>query len=404
MSNWLRCARGHRWEWSDDGGPARAGPVACPLCGQLCTPDEFSSLDLGDDLPSPPPPPPVADHPADPTLPKVPGYQVLEWVGEGGMGVVYKARQVVTNRLAAVKMIADGPADLAARARFLAEAEAAARLRHPGVVQIYEVGDADGRPFLALEFCEGGCLADRLDGTPLPPDRAAGIVEQLARAMHAGHKAGIVHRDLKPANVLLTYAADRMPEPGEAKIADFGLARLVDADRGQTKSGMILGTPSYMAPEQATGDSKHVGPAADIYALGAILYELLTGRPPFRGATLRDTLEQVLIRDPVPPRRLRPEGAAGPGDGLPEVPAEGAGPPLPDGRSCWPTTCGRSPRGVRSGRGRCPGPSTSASGPAAGPARRGWPPRSPRRSSPPPAYGFGRTSTSRASGTGPRRG
>src|SRR5581483_4871351 len=169
------------------------------------------------------------------------------------------------------------------------------------VVQVYEVGDAGGQPFLALEFCEGGSLADRLDGAPLPPERAAAVVEQLARAMHAGHLAGIVHRDLKPANVLLTTPPGRLPEPGEVKISDFGLARLLDADRGQTRSGMILGTPSYMAPEQAAGDNKSVGPAADVYALGAILYELLTGTPPFRGATFHDTIEQVLARDPVPP-------------------------------------------------------------------------------------------------------
>jgi serine/threonine-protein kinase len=306
MANWLACPRGHRWDWSIDGGddPAAAGPVACPVCGEWCGPAVPPTLAGGEtpaNIPSPRPTPP----PARP-LPAVPGYEVLERLGGGGMGVVYKARQLLTNRLVAVKMVTEAHDDLEARARFLAEAEAAARLRHPGVVQVYEVGDAGGRPFLALEFCEGGSLADRLDGTPLPPGQAAALAEQLARAMDAGHRAGIVHRDLKPSNALLTTPPGRLPGPGEVKVSDFGLVRLLDADRGQTKSGVILGTPSYMAPEQASGDSKSVGPAADVYALGAILYELLTGRPPFRGATLRDTLEQVLLRDPVPPRRLQP--------------------------------------------------------------------------------------------------
>jgi len=322
MSHWLSCRRGHRWDWSDDGDPVPTEPVACPICGELgtpvapapttstkltpfdtqATPAPGEPTDVG---PSgiPRPPAPTADR----SMPNLPGYQVLGRIGEGGMGVVYKARQLLTNRPVAIKMITAGRDDLAARARFLAEAEAAARLQHPGVVQVYEVGDADGQPFLALEYCEGGCLADQLDGAPLAPDRAAGIVEQLARAMHAGHLAGIVHRDLKPANVLLTTPPGRPPEPGDVKISDFGLARLTDADRGQTKSGMILGTPGYMAPEQATGANKSVGPAADVYALGAVLYELLTGGPPFRGADYRDILEQVLTRDPVPPRRLQPK-------------------------------------------------------------------------------------------------
>jgi serine/threonine-protein kinase len=309
MSHSLTCPRGHRWDWSGDGSPAAAGPIACPLCGELCPPGESitagsANTELsGDFLFTPPSHSPASDQ----SLPRLPGYQVLEWIGEGGMGVVYKARQLLTNRLVAVKMVNAGRDDLAARARFLAEAEAAARLRHPGVVQVYEVGDAGGQSFLALEFCEGGSLADRLDGSPLPPDRAAAVVEQLARAMHAGHLAGIVHRDLKPANVLLTTPPGKPPEAGEVKISDFGLARLVDADSRQTKSGMILGTPSYMAPEQAAGDNKHVGPAADVYALGAVLYELLTGMPPFRGTTFRDTIEQVILRDPVPPRRLQPK-------------------------------------------------------------------------------------------------
>src|SRR5262249_43749027 len=149
---------------------------------------------------------------------------------------------------------------------------------HPGVVQVYEFGTHAGLPYFALEFCPGGSLATLLAGTPLPPDRAATLVEQLARAVHAAHEHGIVHRDLKPANVLLA-------EDGTPKIADFGLAKRVEGGSGLTQTGAILGTPSYMAPEQARGKGKEVGPAADTYALGAILYECLTGRPPFRAAT-----------------------------------------------------------------------------------------------------------------------
>jgi eukaryotic-like serine/threonine-protein kinase len=173
-----------------------------------------------------------------------------------------------------------------------------ARLQHPNIVQIFEVGEHDGHPYFSLEFVDGGSLAQKLDGTPLPPQQAARLVETLARAMHAAHQAGVVHRDLKPANVLLT--ADGTP-----KITDFGLAKKLDSDAGQTQSGAIMGTPSYMAPEQAGGKSKEIGPAADTYALGAILYELLTGRPPFKAPTPLDTVLQVVGDEPVPPRKLQ---------------------------------------------------------------------------------------------------
>jgi hypothetical protein len=216
------------------------------------------------------------------------------------MGVVYKARQTRLNRLVALKMILAGShAGEHDRRRFLREAEAVARLQHPNIVQIHEVGEANGHPFLSLEFCAGGCLADRLAGTQQPPGAAARLVEVLARAMQAAHEARVLHRDLKPANVLLT--ADGTP-----KIADFGLAKKIDGATGQTASGAILGTPSYMAPEQAAGKTKEVGPAADVYALGAILYECLTGRPPFKAATAFDTVLQVLSDEPVPPGRVRP--------------------------------------------------------------------------------------------------
>jgi WD40 repeat protein len=215
------------------------------------------------------------------------------------MGVVYKARQVRLNRLVALKMILvaehAGPQELA---RFQTEAEAVARLQHPNIIQIYEVGEQDGRPFFSLEFAEGGSLAGKLDGTPLPARQAAHLVETLARAIHAAHQRGIIHRDLKPANVLLT--ADGTP-----KITDFGLAKKLEDSAGQTASGAILGTPSYMAPEQAGGKRQEVGPAADVYALGAILYELLTGRPPFKAANPLDTLMQVVADDPVPPTQLQ---------------------------------------------------------------------------------------------------
>jgi serine/threonine protein kinase/Flp pilus assembly protein TadD len=240
--------------------------------------------------------------------PVIAGHEVLGVLGRGAMGVVYKARQVALNRLVALKMILAGsqasPED---RDRFRDEAWAVARLQHPNIVQIHDIGEQDGLPFLTLEFVPGGSLADRLRQTTLAPREAAELVETLARAVHVAHQRGIVHRDLKPANVLLT--ADGVP-----KITDFGLAKFIGADSilthqegaGHTQTGAIIGTPSYMAPEQASGQPKEIGPPADIHALGAILYEVLTGRPPFRGAGILETLEQVRNQDPLPPRRLKP--------------------------------------------------------------------------------------------------
>jgi WD40 repeat protein/tetratricopeptide (TPR) repeat protein len=227
----------------------------------------------------------------------VAGYDVLGMLGKGGMGVVYKARQLGLDRVVALKMIRyaedAGPDE---RERFRTEAHAVARLQHPNIVQIYEVGECGGRPYFSLEYCPGGCLADQLDGTPWEPRRAAQFIETLAGAMEAAHRAEIVHRDLKPANVLLT-------EDGTPKVADFGLARRLNR-QGGTRTGAVIGTPSYMAPEQAEG-KRGVGPAADVYALGAILYELLTGRPPFKAATDLDTILQVVAEEPVPVRRLQ---------------------------------------------------------------------------------------------------
>jgi hypothetical protein len=212
------------------------------------------------------------------------------------MGVVYQARQTKLGRLVALKLIlAGGHAGADDLARFRTEAEAIARLQHPNIVQVFEVSEYEGRPFFSLEFCPGGSLAKRLDGKPLSGPEAARLVETLARAVQVAHEAKVVHRDLKPANVLLT--ADGTP-----KVTDFGLAKMLD-EAGGTVTGEVLGTPSYMAPEQA-GGKKGVGPAADVYALGAILYELLTTRPPFQAATPLDTLMQVVADEPVPPRRL----------------------------------------------------------------------------------------------------
>jgi len=241
-----------------------------------------------------------AGAPSPPAV-RVPGYEILDVLGKGGMGVVYKARHMALHRVVALKMILAaehaGPNELA---RFKAEAEAVARLQHPHIVQIHEVGECDDRPYFALEYVEGGSLAAKLDGTPWPPRRAAALVETLARAVHAAHEKQIVHRDLKPGNVLLT--ADGTP-----KVTDFGLAKRLDVGEGFSRTGAAMGTPSYMPPEQALGKTKEIGPAADVYALGAILYQLLTGRPPFKGATTLDTLQQVVADEPVPPRRLQPK-------------------------------------------------------------------------------------------------
>ena len=233
-------------------------------------------------------------------VPAIAGYEILEELGRGGMGVVYKARQVRLDRPCALKMILGGAhAGPEAAARFLAEAQAIARLQHPHIVQIHHIGEAEGLPFFELEYVDGGSLDRTLDGTPWTARRAAGLVELLAGAVAEAHRLGIVHRDLKPANILLT--ADGTP-----KITDFGLAKSLGADSGLTATDSIMGSPSYMAPEQAAGQTKQLGPPADVYALGATLYELLTGRPPFRGATILETLEQVKTVEPVPPSRLVP--------------------------------------------------------------------------------------------------
>ncbi len=229
-----------------------------------------------------------------------PGVEILSELGRGGMGVVYKARQIRLNRICALKIMLPGGHNSAEfRARFLAEAETIARLRHPNIVQIYGSGEHDGRPYFEMEYIEGGSLARLLDGTPWSPEPAARTVAVLARAIGDAHRLGIVHRDLKPANVLLT--AD-----GELKVSDFGLAKSLASEVRLTHTGQLIGTPCYMAPEQADAGSVDVGPAADVYSLGTIMYELLTGHPPFRAATTLQTLDLVRSREPVPPRELQP--------------------------------------------------------------------------------------------------
>jgi tRNA A-37 threonylcarbamoyl transferase component Bud32 len=232
--------------------------------------------------------------------PEVPGYEILGELGRGGMGVVYKARQRGLNRLVALKMILTGqhaPSDF--RARFRAEAKAVARLEHPHIVQVHDTGEVDGLPYFSLELIDGSNLTRGGRDETRTPIGAAALVETLARAMHYAHRQGVVHCDLKRANILLT-------KDGRPKITDFGLAVYLDEGAERTRTGEILGTPNYMAPEQAQGRRRDVGPATDIHALGGLLYELLTGRPPFAAATGLETLVQVSFEEPLPPRRLQP--------------------------------------------------------------------------------------------------
>jgi WD40 repeat protein len=251
-------------------------------------------------------------------------YDILAEVGRGGMGVVYKARHRGLQRLAALKMVLAGEfASPAQELRFRLEAELAARVRHPNIVQVYEIGSYEGRPFLALEWAEGGSLAEQLDGKPWPPGEAAALVETLARAIHVAHGEGVVHRDLKPANILLQHKSEiRNPKseseasPGSdfgfrisdlvPKITDFGLAQPTEGGMTLTQSGFLVGTPGYMAPEQARGQRALVGPATDVYALGVVLYQLLTGQVPFRGDSAMEVLRAVTNDEPVRPRRLQP--------------------------------------------------------------------------------------------------
>jgi WD40 repeat protein len=227
-------------------------------------------------------------------------YELLEEIAHGGVGAVYKARQMSLGRVVALKLLLAGHfADPKARQRFRAEAEATARLRHPNVVTVFEVGEYEGQPFLAMEFIEGGTLASLVRDQPLPSLRAAACLARVARAIAHAHSQGIIHRDLKPSNVLL----DRLDEP---RVTDFGLAKQLGADTELTLTGQVLGSPSFMAPEQAAGRQDAIGPATDIYALGAILYQLVTGRPPFQGDSAATVIRQVQESEPIFVRRLNP--------------------------------------------------------------------------------------------------
>jgi len=232
-------------------------------------------------------------------LPRTVGdYELLEELGRGGMGVVYKARQKSLDRIVAVKMLLRG--ELASpddQTRFQAEAEAAARLDHPGIVPVYDVGVFQGRPLFSMKLIEGETLARRLAGGPLPPREAATLLAAVARAIDDAHAQGVLHRDLKPSNILIDAQ-------GQPHVTDFGLAKRITGDESLTRTGAILGTPSYMAPEQAAGNRGVIGPASDVYSLGSILYQMLTGRPPFQAATPVDTVLLVLEQDPLPPRLL----------------------------------------------------------------------------------------------------
>jgi serine/threonine protein kinase len=247
----------------------------------------------------------ASDKPKPPVGVKNPDfgdYELLDEIARGGMGIVYRAKQKSLNRIVALKMILSG--EMASESdvkRFYREGEAAAQLDHQGIVPIFEMGEHEGQHYFSMRFIEGKSLAAQIASGPRPPQSAAKLVRRLADAVGYAHEQGVIHRDLKPANVLLDSKS------GHPRITDFGLAKKAAGGRSLTKTGQILGTPGYMAPEQATGKKNEIGPAVDLYSLGAILYELLTGRPPFQAATPLETLIQVLHADPAPPRLLNPD-------------------------------------------------------------------------------------------------
>jgi serine/threonine protein kinase/tetratricopeptide (TPR) repeat protein len=273
--------------------PPSRGDRTIPATDRSAIPEATSVLPSSQHITAVPTAIPVS------TAPRIGDYTILGELGRGGMGVVYKAAQAGLNRLVALKMVLDGRAGPEALSRFKAEAVAVARLKHPNIVQIYEVGENQGNPYFSLEYVDGGTLAQQIAGQPQPTRWAASLIELLARAMDYAHEQGIVHRDLKPGNILIAM-------DGTPKITDFGLAKQMQGTDSETKTGAILGTPSYIAPEQAAA-KKDVGPPVDIYALGAILYEMLTGRPPFKGETPMDTMLQVVSEEVVPPTQLNPK-------------------------------------------------------------------------------------------------
>ncbi len=241
----------------------------------------------------------LAQRKVSPVGSRVGDFEIKQELGRGGMGVVYRARDAKLNRDIALKMILGGAhVSTGQLERFLTEARAVAQLQHPNIVQVFEIGEHGGLPFLAMEYVAGLTLANQLARKPLPPADAARLLETLARTVQHAHDHRILHRDLKPANILLT------PE-GVPKISDFGLAKQLEEDSAATKTGTVLGTPSYMSPEQAQGATKEVGPASDQYALGALMYEILTGRPPFLAADPLETILEVIHKEPVPPKQLQ---------------------------------------------------------------------------------------------------
>ncbi len=280
MDNYFSCTHGHRWRRA----PADGGANLCPVCGAGALPPTGAAAEGRD--------PSTTRH----TL--MPGYELLGQAGIGGMGVVFRARQIATGRTVAVKVLRDDDQSLPdAPRRFRREVQCLASLDHPNVLKVIESGTRDGVAYLVMEYLEGGTLAKRLNGSALPPRDAAQLVAALAGAVHYLHGRGIVHRNLKPHNVL--FGADGAP-----KLSDFGVARVPGADDAAFGEGVVFGTPSYMAPEQAAGRGGAVGPATDIYGLGAILYECLTGQPPFTGPSVMQTLQRVGSWEPVPPASL----------------------------------------------------------------------------------------------------
>ncbi|MCI0456644.1 MAG: serine/threonine protein kinase [Gemmataceae bacterium] len=270
--------------------------------------ERSGQLDRDPTCRSDPPGAPTLPDPALPTTPWIPGFENLGELGRGGMGVVYRARDLALKRLVAVKMVLGTQTTDEGLARFQTESEAVARLEHPHIVRILTSGQYQGQPYFVMEYVEGKSLSRTVQGQPQSPADAARLIQLLARAVHYAHQKGIVHRDLKPANVLLAPPADEpaLNAPlGCPKITDFGLAKRLDEDATLTATGAVLGTPDYMAPEQA-GTGGQIGPATDVWALGVILYELLTGRRPFKAASQILTLLQVCQRQPEPPSQLRP--------------------------------------------------------------------------------------------------
>jgi serine/threonine protein kinase len=339
MARRLSCPRGHQWEARTAAGASHDTQQLCPVCGagplaqavpsqQGTRPAPARAMSAQRDPRFAPTVPQQAAPLASEPRPTVAGYEILEELGRGGMGVVYKARQTALKRIVALKMVLAGPGAAGhALARFRAEAEAVARLQHPNIVQIYEIGEHNHGPYFSLEYVEGGSLAERLARGALSVPEAARLVQVLAGAVQYAHEQGIVHRDLKPANVLMGVGSGQSAVGNKkgnsaslsaslstahcplstVKIADFGLAKHLDNPSGQTKTDAVLGTPSYMAPEQAMSRNREVGPPADVYSLGAMLYEALTGRPPFRGETSLETLMQTASEEAKPPSRLQPK-------------------------------------------------------------------------------------------------